>query len=72
MGFSGMGLGFLGGPMGQSFGRGDDMVGDPHQAQIGKFDLFELILLFKLDTVPCRAIRGIGISVNSTLPPLNL
>ena len=37
-----------------------------------KSKLFELILLLKLDTVPCRAIRGNCISVNSTLPPLNV
>ena len=30
-------------------GRGDDAVGNPHRAQIVQFELFELILLFKLD-----------------------
>ena len=30
-------------------GRGDDTVGNPHRAQIYRFELFELILLLKLD-----------------------
>ena len=30
-------------------GRGDDKVGNPHRAQISQFELFELILLLKLD-----------------------
>ena len=29
--------------------RRDDAVGNPHRAQISQFDLFELILLLKLD-----------------------
>ena len=38
-------------------GRGDDAVGNPDRAQICKFELFELILLLKVDnTAPCRAI----------------
>ena len=32
-----------------AFGRGDDSVGNPHRAQISQFELFELILLLKLD-----------------------
>ena len=48
---------------------GDDTVGNPRRARISRFELFELILLSKLDIVPCRAIRGSSISVNSTLPP---
>ena len=31
------------------FGRGDDTVGNTHRAQISQFELFELILLLKLD-----------------------
>ena len=31
------------------FRRGDDMVGNPHRAQISQFELFELILLLKFD-----------------------
>ena len=31
------------------FGRGDDTVGNPHRAQISQLELFELILLLKLD-----------------------
>ena len=30
-------------------GRGDDTVGNPHRAQMSQFELFELILLLKLD-----------------------
>ena len=30
-------------------GRGDDRVGNPHRAQVSQFELFELILLLKLD-----------------------
>ena len=52
------------------FGRGDATFGNPHRAQISQLELSELILLLKLDTVTCRAIRGSSISVNSTLPPL--
>ena len=49
----------------------DDAVGNPRQAQIYKFEFFELILLLRLDKqLPCRAVRGNSISVNSTLPPL--
>ena len=32
-----------------SLGRGDDTVGNPHRAQIYKFELFELILLLKVN-----------------------
>ena len=53
-------------------GRGDATFGNPHRAQIVQFELFERILLLKFDTVPCRAIRGNSLSVNSTFPPLNL
>ena len=31
------------------FGRGDDTVGSPHLTQMSQFELFELILLLKLD-----------------------
>ena len=31
------------------FGRGDDTVGNPHRAQVSQFELFELIVLLKLD-----------------------
>ena len=31
------------------FGRGDDTVGNPRRAQIAQFELFELVLLLKLD-----------------------
>ena len=32
-----------------SSGRGDDAIGNPHRAQISRFEFFELILLLKLD-----------------------
>ena len=32
-----------------AFGRGDDTVGNPHRAQICQFELFEFILLLKVD-----------------------
>ena len=34
---------------GRIFGRGDDTVGNPHRAQMSQFELFELVLLLKLD-----------------------
>ena len=53
------------------FGSGDDAVGNPHRAQLVPFELFELYpLIESRQAVPCRAIRGDSISVNSTLPPL--
>ena len=33
----------------QDIGRGDDAVGRPRRAQICQFELFELLLLSKLD-----------------------
>ena len=65
-----------GGGGSRHLGRGDDTVGNPHRAQISRstisqFELFELILLLKLDTVPWRAIRSNSISVSSTLLPMN-
>ena len=37
------------GAPGSGIGRGDDTVGNPHRAQISQFELFELVLLLKLD-----------------------
>ena len=58
------------------FGRREDTVGNPHRAQIVQFELFELILLLKLDKQfpverfeASRAIRADSTSVSSTLPP---
>ena len=34
---------------GGGFGRGDDTVGNPRRARIYQFELFELVLLLKLD-----------------------
>ena len=58
-------------PSGLALGRGADTGGNPRRARISQFELFELVLLSKLirQTVPCGAIRGNSISVNSTLPP---
>ena len=60
-----------------NLGRGDDAVGNPPRAQIARFELFELILLLKLDKqLPVeqfdasRAIRADSTSVSSSLPPL--
>ena len=52
--------------------RGDDTVGNPHRTQISQFELFELILLLKLDkrqrfeasasqsTVPSPSLIGVA------------
>ena len=50
-------------------GRGDDTVGNRHRAQISQFELFEMILLLKLDKqLPVEQFEA-TVSVNSTLPP---
>ena len=60
----------------KSIGRGHDTVGNRHRARISQFELFELILLLKLNKqLPVaqfeasRTIRGSGVSVSSNLPP---
>ena len=53
------------------FRRGDDTVGDPHRARSYQFDI--LRAYYPTETrhkLPCRAIPGNSISVNSTSPPL--
>ena len=51
-------------------GRGDDTVGNPHRAQNFSIRTFRAYPLVEIrQTVPCRAIRGDSISVNSTPPP---
>ena len=52
------------------FGRGDDTVGNPHRAEISQFQLFGLILLLKLDTVPRRATRADRASQSTVPSPL--
>ena len=42
-------VGKAAGPAPPSVGNGDDTVGSPHRAQLSQFELFELILLLKLD-----------------------
>ena len=53
-------------------GRGDDAVGNPNRAQFSQFELFELILLLKLDKqLHVEQFEAtVSHSVNSTLPPL--
>ena len=53
-------------------GRGDDTVGNPHRAQISRFELFELILLSKLDRqFPVEPFEA-GVSQSSVpFPPLH-
>ena len=36
-------------PSPEEIGRGDDAVGSPHRAQMSQFELFELVLLLKVD-----------------------
>ena len=58
-------------PLTQDSEGGGDTVGNPCRAQISRFEFFELILLLKIrQTVPCRAIRGNRISVNSVPFPV--
>ena len=45
--FEGCGVPLL--PCGKDSGGGDDTVGNPHRARSSQFELFELILLLKLD-----------------------
>ena len=50
------------------FGRGDDTVGNPHRAQIFRFDFFELVLLLNLDKqLPVEQFEA-AVS-QSTVPP---
>ena len=52
------------------FGRGDDTVGKPSSSSNFSTRAFRACPLVEItQTVPCPAIRGNGISVNSTLPP---
>ena len=57
-------------PRKQTLGRGDDTVGNLHGAQNYKFELFELILIWKLDRrFPVEQFEATGSQSNSTLPP---
>ena len=56
-----------------SRGRGgvDDAVGNPRRARIARFEFFRACPPVEIrQAVPGQAIRGNGISVSSTLPPL--
>ena len=45
-------------------GRGDDTIGNPHRAQMYQFELFELILLLKLDKqCPVEQFEATGFEV---------
>ena len=51
-------------------GRGDDTVGNPHRAQVSRFELFELILLVKIDKqFPVEQFEA-TVSQSSVPPPL--
>ena len=60
------------------FGRGDDTVGNPHRAQISQLELFELILLSKLDEqLPVERFEAtvshsISVVTGPSPPPLSL
>ena len=52
-------------------GRGDDTVGSPRRAQISHFELFELILLLKLDKrFPVERIEATASQSTVPSPPL--
>ena len=52
-------------------GRGDDTVGNPHRAQISRFELFELILLSKLDKqLPVEQCEATVSQSTAPSPPL--
>ena len=52
-------------------GRGDDTVGNPHQAQITQFELFELILLLKLNKqLPVERFEATASQSTVPSPPL--
>ena len=52
--------------------RGDDTVGNPHRAQISQFELFELILLSKLDKqLPVERFEATASQPAAPSPPLD-
>ena len=54
------------------FGRGDDTDGNPHRAQISQFELFELILLLKVDKqFPVEQFEPTVFQSTVSSPPLN-
>ena len=54
-------------------GRGDDTVGNPHGAQVSKFELFELILIIEIrQTAACRGIQRQQYLSQQYPPPLLL
>ena len=59
--------------MSGKYRKGDDTVGKPSSSSNYSIRVFRAYPLIEVrPTVPCRAIRGKGISVNSTLPPSQL
>ena len=58
---------------GRSFGRGDATVGNPHRTQISQFELFELILLLKLNKqFPVEQFEASVSQSTVPSPPLSL
>ena len=54
-------------------GRGGDTVGNPHRAQIYRFELFELIPLFKVDKqFPLEQFEAMVSQSTVPCPPLNI
>ena len=54
-----------------SLGRGDDTIGNPHRIQFHQFELFELLLLFKLDKqFPVEQFEATVSQSTVTSPPL--
>ena len=52
-------------------GRGDDVVGNPHRAQISRFELFELILLLAVGKqFPVKQFEATVLSQSTVSPPL--
>ena len=57
--------------MGCASEGGDDAVGNPHRAQIVKFELFELILILKLDKqFPVEQFEATICCVSDALGPM--
>ena len=52
-----------------TLGRGVDTVGNPHRAQISLFDLFELVLLLKVDKQSSTEQLEPTVSQSSTVSP---
>ena len=59
-------------PLGARHGRGDDTVGNAHRAQSCQLELFQLILLLKLDKrLPVEQFEATVSQSTAPSPPLN-